>query len=462
MRWEKSRIACVLVVSLALSARAHAQSAADEAARHFERAIAHADAHEFDAALIEFEKAYELSPHYSVQYNIGLASAAAGRTLAAVRAFERYLAEGGAEIPAERRAQITALIRAERAKLAILELELEPRNAEVVLDGNPTTLPEKGLELEPGAHELVVRAPGHLERRLPLTLRAGETSNVVVALTHVSSEKVALHCGVPDVEVLLDGQPLANTGEATGALSLTVPEGKSSLALRRAGYETQPIVLVRHADRPVRCDLRSLPASRTARLTLRVSEPGFSASLDGEPYRNESLVPGRHRVVVTRAGFSAFARTVSLAPGQRLGLDVELVPTAAHRAEYEQRARLHRTGAYVAGIAGLGAGVAALATRLSANHLFSVWNEEQAKLPPLGAPTPPTPAEVSAQAENDERRERVQTLDRASLGLAITSGVLLGGAAALYFTGSDPDRYRQKGRVGVAVAGTSLKFQAEF
>ncbi|HEY3498521.1 MAG TPA: PEGA domain-containing protein [Polyangiaceae bacterium] len=459
--WERNRLARVVFVSLALSARARAEAGADDAARHFERAIAHADAQEFDQALVEFRKAYELSPHYSVQYNIGLAAAAAGRTLAAVEAFERYLADGGAEVPGERHAHVTALLRAERAKLAQLALELEPETAVVLLDGKPASLPEGGLVLEPGKHALVVRAPGYLERSLSLELRAGETSKVVVALTRLGSRKLELACAVPDVEVRLDGTAVGGTADARQHVSIDVPEGAGVLELRRAGYRTQEIQLASITDRRPKCSMEPLAPARTAELALRVSEAGSTVLLDGQPFRGERLVAGRHGVLVQRRGFQPFSRTISVAAGQKLGLDIELAPTAAYRAEYERRARTQRLGAYVLGIAGLGVGVGALATRLYSNHLYGEWESERDRLPPAGAPGT-SPEDETAQIENDARQERIQTLDRVALGLGITSAVVVGAGVVLYLHGDDPDRYKKSGRIGVTLRGSTVAVSAGF
>jgi tetratricopeptide (TPR) repeat protein len=166
--WKRTLCLCLVLVAWIFPRFAQAEAGADEAARHFERALAHADALEFDAALVEFQKAYELSPHYSVNYNIGLACAASGRALSAVRAFQRYLDEGGAEVPPERRTRVTTLIKTERPKIARLSLDVQPASAKVTLDGKSVSFPPDGLELDPGNHTVLLEAPGRVERSFPV------------------------------------------------------------------------------------------------------------------------------------------------------------------------------------------------------------------------------------------------------------------------------------------------------
>ena len=53
----------------------------------------------YRAALIEFERAYEISPDYRLLYNIGGTKLQLQDFLGAARAYERYLTEGGDEVP---------------------------------------------------------------------------------------------------------------------------------------------------------------------------------------------------------------------------------------------------------------------------------------------------------------------------------------------------------------------------
>jgi hypothetical protein len=456
-----SSVAFFLFVILSLSGRVRAASPAEEAARHFEKAIGHADAREFDAAVVEFQRAYELSPHYSVHYNIALALIAAGRSLAAVQAFERYLAEGGAEVSASRRAQVEAMLESERAKLGRLVLGIEPKDARVSVDGKAVKVPDAGLELEPGDHSVLVQAPGHVERALSVTLRARETATVMVALTPHLTRRIELGCALPDVTLKFDGQPIGQTGDGARAVSFVLPRDSRELRLERTGYLDQVVSLTEtDGELALACALTALPASRTARLTLRVSEAGSSVLVDGESFRGGPLVFGRHRVIVQRPGFLPFSRTVALDGGRTLVLDVGLTPTATFRAQYEKHAWTRRRIAYGLGVAGLGVAAGALATVLYSNHLYGEWQDEQARLPPVGAPT--TPAEDTAQAENDELQNRILRLDRVSIGLAVAGTALVGSAVWLYLDGDDPERYRRGGRVAVGVSGTTLGLRAGF
>lgn len=86
-----------------------------EARVAFTRGYALAEAGRYAEAIAHFTRAYELSPHFAVLYNLGQAYAAAGQPGPAVDALKRYLAEGGPQIPPARRTQVeTEILEQER------------------------------------------------------------------------------------------------------------------------------------------------------------------------------------------------------------------------------------------------------------------------------------------------------------------------------------------------------------
>jgi Tfp pilus assembly protein PilF len=70
--WPVISFAAALVVSATPSGAVAAPDDAAEAAKqHFNRGVASYRDGDFDAALAEFEKAYETRPDYRVLYNLG-------------------------------------------------------------------------------------------------------------------------------------------------------------------------------------------------------------------------------------------------------------------------------------------------------------------------------------------------------------------------------------------------------
>jgi hypothetical protein len=106
-----------------------------EASQHFERGIALAKQKAYPEAIVEFNQAYQKSPHFSVMYNLGQAYVAIDQPVYAVEALRRYLIEGKTEIPASRREQVEATLIAQEQRIATVTLRCDAVGAVVRLDG---------------------------------------------------------------------------------------------------------------------------------------------------------------------------------------------------------------------------------------------------------------------------------------------------------------------------------------
>src|SRR5687767_11862050 len=102
-----------------LPAAVHAQPAGpappseadiEKARGHLKRANELYEGGEFKQALAEFERAYAIAPHFKILFNIGQMNLQLNRYAAALAAFEKYLADGGDAIEADRREAIEAEI----------------------------------------------------------------------------------------------------------------------------------------------------------------------------------------------------------------------------------------------------------------------------------------------------------------------------------------------------------------
>jgi hypothetical protein len=78
----------------------------DDAVAQFKRGVGLFKSGSHGEAVEAFRRANELKPSWKLQYNIGQCEAALKRYGLAIEAFECYLAEGGDEVPAERRDEV--------------------------------------------------------------------------------------------------------------------------------------------------------------------------------------------------------------------------------------------------------------------------------------------------------------------------------------------------------------------
>jgi tetratricopeptide (TPR) repeat protein len=91
----------------------------------FQRGVTLYSDGDFAQALLEFRRAYQASPDFRVLYNIGLTEFQMGDYAAAYRTLSRYLSEGGAAVPEDRKRTVTAELQ---------KLELRVGKLDVVVD----------------------------------------------------------------------------------------------------------------------------------------------------------------------------------------------------------------------------------------------------------------------------------------------------------------------------------------
>ena len=173
-------LAVTLSVGLALPALpAHAQPAGsasskvDEARGHFQRGTEFYREGNYDAALAEFSRAQQLAPNYRLLYNIGQVQAERHDYVAAVRTLTDYLAQGGAEVPEERRAQVESEIAKLKTKISELTVTSNVAGAEISIDGVPMGLLPLNAPLlvSAGSRRITLSKPGYasVDRTLIVT-----------------------------------------------------------------------------------------------------------------------------------------------------------------------------------------------------------------------------------------------------------------------------------------------------
>lgn len=113
-------------------------------------------------ALESFQRSYAANPVNVVLYNIAMCQRALFRYVESINSFERYLAVGEDDLPAERRQQVAGLIEDMRGRIGTLRITVTPPEATVRVDGE-LIAPEQlqSLWLSSGLHRVAARAPGY-------------------------------------------------------------------------------------------------------------------------------------------------------------------------------------------------------------------------------------------------------------------------------------------------------------
>jgi hypothetical protein len=191
-----SRILLVLGVVLlsvtAMPAVAHAGKNEDltEARTRYKKGLDLYQDGAFDAALTEFQRAYDLAPSYKILYNIGLVQLELNDFAGALRSFKKYLDDGGKKVDQKRHAEVDKEIKKLEGRVASLEIKSNVESAEILVDDlevGETPL-EEPLMVNAGKRKITLSKSGYVpvtrvvvvaggdSKKLELELRQGQAS----------------------------------------------------------------------------------------------------------------------------------------------------------------------------------------------------------------------------------------------------------------------------------------------
>lgn len=198
----------------------------EEARLRYERGLALYGGAEYVLALVEFERAYQLSPNYRVLYNIGQVRIQLGRYARAYESLTQYLKQGGDAVDAERRAAVQKDIDMLSERIAKLTVRTNEPGANISLDGvviavSPLSAP---LIVDAGEHTIGVRKVGFYDRFQAVTLAGRDAVALELDLVKVKQDDrpaVVVERRTERQIVERPGRPLMWAGwAATGTLGI--------------------------------------------------------------------------------------------------------------------------------------------------------------------------------------------------------------------------------------------------
>ena len=195
-------------------------------------------------------------------------------------------------------------------------LNVTPAKAVVMIDGVLQPLDDDGaltLRLARGPHTLAIQAPGYDAYSSSFDLGKERMSKEVVlvsALAHLS-----LNCATPGVGLYVNDQFKAN-GSWNGALM----PGVYLLEARKEGHYTQKQSVTLAAKEKKTIDLPALTA-RTGNLDVNYKPINCEVYLDGtrlgvSPDMFKNIIIGKHKIKISKAGYTTKEVTIDISEGQ--------------------------------------------------------------------------------------------------------------------------------------------------
>jgi len=152
----------------------------ESARSHFKLGVDFYRERNYRAALIEFQRAYADSPHYKLLYNLGQASLELQEYASAIDYLTDYLKEGGAEIAADRSAEVEKTIRYLESRIAYVTIVTNEPGAELYVDDTRVGRAplDKAVRVGAGRHKFSAVREGQPPVERKIDVAAGDQSEV--------------------------------------------------------------------------------------------------------------------------------------------------------------------------------------------------------------------------------------------------------------------------------------------
>ena len=196
----------------------------EDAAEHYDQGLQLAEKGSYAEAIIEFQKAYALSPHPSALFSLAQVHAATGDSVRAVDLFRRYMAAAGSTISAARRTEVEQEIQEQEARIGVLAISTKPAGATIAIDGLVvgSTPFSEAPRVNSGTHQVTAVLAGHRSGEQSVTIVGGEQLEIDLVLEPIQTEAVEggeslqngslrISCARPQMTVTVDGRHLVRT-----------------------------------------------------------------------------------------------------------------------------------------------------------------------------------------------------------------------------------------------------------
>jgi tetratricopeptide (TPR) repeat protein len=159
-----------------------------QARKHFSQGLKLYKDGDFDAALVQFERAYAVKPNYKVLYNIAQSYFELRQYVEARDSLTRYLKDGGDAIDAERRASVENDLTELQRRIAHLNVVVNVQGAAVYIDGKKvgTTPLSNSIDVSEGQRTIAVESSERGSKQRVVRLAGGEEQTIEIAFEQLN------------------------------------------------------------------------------------------------------------------------------------------------------------------------------------------------------------------------------------------------------------------------------------
>lgn len=153
-----------------------------EASAHFRRGVELFQEGAFRPSLVEFQRAYEISPDYRLLYNIAQAQYQVHDYLGAAQSYEAYLAQGGSSVPENRRAQVEEVLSSLSQRVGRVEITVSRDGADVYMDDTKigTSPIRSAVLVNLGRHRVLARSTDGAYAAQIIEVAGGDVTHITL------------------------------------------------------------------------------------------------------------------------------------------------------------------------------------------------------------------------------------------------------------------------------------------
>jgi hypothetical protein len=302
-------------------------SLSDQARRAWDAAKQLAGASDYKGALVEFQRAYELSHNPRVLYNVGVTEKLLTHYARAVDAWDKEIHEGASQISASEVQELKNAIAIVQQFVTTVQVTANEDDATLLVDDytagkTPFAAP---VRIDVGKHVLKLTKPGFVDGVQNVDVASGTTTPITFKLDPTS--KTALVSvsvgGVTNATIYVDGRDVG-PAPFKGAISAE----RHTIEARSPGFVAVSETVDVQYKQPMSLVLTLSQERHFGRLHV-VAPDGADILLDGKEvgggtYEGVVSSTGGHQLVVRKNGYQTYSTEVFVADDQTRDVNVPL------------------------------------------------------------------------------------------------------------------------------------------
>lgn len=300
---------------------------AEPARRAWDAAKQLADANDYKGALVEFQRAYDLSQNPRVLYNVGVVEKLLTHYARAVAAWDRELSEGNGKLSPSEVSELQNAIGIVKQFVATIDVTANEADATLSIDDYAVgKTPFAGpVKIDVGKHTLKLTKAGFVDATQQVDIASGQRTPVTFTIE--PQNKTALVSvtvgGAPQATVFIDGKdmgPAPFKGE--------VSADRHTIEARAPGFVTVGQTIDVQYHLPVSLVLTLAQERHEGRLKITAPE-GAEIAVDQKKvgigtWEGVVSTTGGHQIVVTKPGSQTYSTEVMVADDQTREVDAVL------------------------------------------------------------------------------------------------------------------------------------------